>query len=276
MEMHASRPLYYFLVAFLTQFVLAAGAMIVLLPTGLLATLPLPMLGALMAYNVAIATFVAAIISGQQGQNPQSIQKGTGLVLGHLVGLVLGGFLGSHYGGIAWTIGGAVIGYFLVGWLGSRVSLGIGTELERLATAAMEPQPRAEVQATRPTASFLFFYGAVVPMFFLTAAMLVKSAGVHVPPYPDMLPAARIVLIVLSLCSIALPWLRRTEWLKREHALSRTQTTPVIGLSLSLAPVFYGFVLFVACGMSVAELSVFAVAASIAATTWGLNATRRF
>jgi len=275
MEMHASRPLYYFLVSILTQFVLAAGAMMILLPTGLLALLPLPMMGALMAYNVAIATFVSAIISGQHGQNERSIQQGTGLVLGHLVGLVLGGYLGAHYGGPAWVIGGAVICYFIVGWIGSRVSLMVGMELERLASADAEPEPRAEVKAARPLTSSLFFFGAVVPMFFMTAAMLVETSGAHVPPFPDVLPAARIVLIVLSLCSIAIPWLRRTEWLKQQHALTHAPVAPMIGLGLSLAPVFYGFVLFMACGLSVAELSIFAAVASIAATTWGMNAARR-
>ncbi len=276
MEMHASRPLYYFLVTIITQFILAAGAMIILLPTGLLALLPLQMMGALMAYNVAIATSVAAIISGQQGQNERSIQQGAGLVLGHLVGLVLGGFLGSHYGGLAWAIGGAVICYFLVGWIGSLISLAVGGELERLATSSAEPEPRAQVQTEKPSASFLFFYGAVVPLFFMTAAMFVKTSGVHIAPYPHVLPEARIVLIVLSLCSIAIPWVRRTRWLKHQNALTHEPVAPILGLGLSLAPVIYGFLLFVAFGMSMPELSVFAVVASVAATTWGLNAARRF
>jgi hypothetical protein len=276
MEMHASRPLYYFLVTIITQFILAAGAMIILLPTGLLSLLPLQMMGALMAYNVAIATFVAAIISGQQGQNERSIQQGAGLVLGHLVGLVVGGFLGSHYGGPAWAIGGAVICYFLVGWIGARISLAVGGELERLAASSEEPEQRAETRTAKHNASPLFFYGAVVPVFFMTVAMFVKTSGVIVPPYSDVLPTARIVLIVLSLCSIAIPWLRRTEWLKNAHALTHEPVAPIIGLGLSLAPVIYGFLLFVAFGMSMAELSVFAVAASIAATTWGMNASRRF
>jgi hypothetical protein len=275
MEMHASRPLYYFLVSIITQFILAAGAIIILLPTGLLSLLPLQMTGALMAYNVAIATFVAAIISGQQGQNERSIQQGAGLVLGHLVGLVVGGFLGSHYGGPVWAIGGAVICYFLVGWIGSRISLAVGSELERLATSSGEPEQRAETRTAKQNASPLFFYGAVVPLFFMTAAMFVKTSGIIVPPYSDVLPTARIVLIVLSLCSIAIPWLRRTEWLKNAHALTHEPVAPIIGLGLSLAPVIYGFLLFVAFGMSMAELSVFAVAASIAATTWGMNASRR-
>jgi MFS family permease len=275
MEMHASRPLYYFLVTIITQFILAAGAMIILLPTGLLELLPLQTMGALMAYNVAIATLVAAIISGQQGQNERSIQRGAGLVLGHLVGLVLGGFLGSHYGGPAWAIGGAVICYFLVGWIGSQISLAVGTELERLATASAEPTPRAEVRTAKGNTSLLFFFGAVVPLFFMTAAIFVKTSSVPAARFQDLLPAARIVLIVLSLCSIAIPWLRRTEWLKHGNTVTNEPVAPIIGLGLSLAPVIYGFLVFVAFGMSMAEFSVFAVVASVAATTWGVNAARR-
>jgi len=275
MTMHASRPLYYFLVTIITQFILAIGAMILLVPTGLLASLPLQMLGILMAYNVLVATFVAAIISGQQGQNEESIERGAGLVLGHLVGLVLGGFVGGEYGGPVWAIGGAVICYFVVGWVGSRISLAVGNELDKLSTATYEPQSRIQVRTAKQSPSYLFFYGAVVPLFFMTAAMLVKTSGLPVALSPEVLPTARLVLIGLSLFSIAIPWLRRPEWQKHTHTLSHEPAVPFVGLGLSLAPAIFGFLLFVGFGISLAELSVFSVAASIATAIWGVNAAHR-
>jgi hypothetical protein len=57
----------------------------------------------------------------------------------------------------------------------------------------------------------------------------------------------------------------------RSKGFSRGSALWLIGLGLSLAPAFYGFLLFVAFDMSIAELSLFAVVASMAATAWGAS-----
>jgi hypothetical protein len=269
LTMQASRPLYYFLVTAITQFVLAVGAMLVLAPTGLLAHLPLELLGGLLAYNVAIATLVAAIVAGNVGGDEQAVQRGAGLLLGHLVGLIVGGVVGGHYGGTLWAIAGAVVLYFVVGWIGSRISLAVGRELESLANSTVEPKSRIQLRTGKTNPSVVFFFGALIPLFLMMAAMLVRQSGLPVAQYSQVLTEARMVLVLLSLVSIVLPRIRRTHWNKRENTLTHEPMAPVFGLGLSLAPAFYGFLLFVAFGMSAAELSIFSVVAAIATASWG-------
>jgi hypothetical protein len=276
MTMSIRRPLYHFFISGITQFVLAIVALVVLLPTGLLVELPLGMLGALFLYNVLIATLVAVILTSNSLENKPAVTKGEGLVLGHLVGLVMGAFIGSKYGGPAWAILGGAGLYFFVGWIGSKISRAADAEWEKLRKprwqSGAEKLVRSSLQRKRPA---WLVYGAVVPAVFLAAAILVKIAGLPIGPYASALPGARMVIAVLSLISILVPWLRRTRWMQRQNAFARGSLVALIGLVLSLAPAFYGFLLFVAFGLSVGELILFALTASIATATWGARAASR-
>ncbi len=274
MTMTMPRPLYHFLVSGITQFVLLIAAVILLLPTGLLLQLPLPMLGAVFLYNVIIATLVAIVLTNNNLDNNPSVIKGAGLVLGHLVGLTVGAFVGSRYGGTLWAIVGAAALYFLVGWIGSKVSTATATELEKLNAPRWESDRdkllRSSVRRKRPV---WFVYGAAIPPLLLVAAVFVKIAGLPVGQYASVLPMARTVIVVLSLISILIPWLRRTRWMqRRQDELSRSSMLALVGFLLSLAPAFYGFLLYIAFGLSVTELMLFALAASIATATWGARA----
>lgn len=271
-EMQSTRPLYYLVVTTITQFILAVAAILLLLPTGLLGRLPLTMIGFLLLYNILIATLVAGILANNGSPDESAILKGGGLVLGHLVGLMLGGFAGAQYGGAIWAICGAVVLYFVVGWIGSRVSLLVAAELDFLTSAALEPQSQIQVRHRNQNTSRLFLYGAVIPLLFMAAAVLVKDSGLPVAQYAGVLPLARILLALLSIFSILIPWLRGAQWLKRANStLSSEPVVRFVGLSLCLAPAIFGFLLFVAFGMSIAELSLFAATASIATATWGAS-----
>jgi hypothetical protein len=269
MEMQVPRPLYYLLVTTITQFILAIGAILIVLLTGLLGRLPWSMIAFLLAYNIIVATLVAVILTNNSLQNKKPVLKGGGLVLGHLVGLIVGGFVGSHYGGAVMAAIGAVALYFVVGWLGSKVSYAVGGELDRLSSAPTESDAEKLIRsAARRSTNTLFMYGAVIPALFLVAAIFLKSSGLAIAQYPAILPVARILLIAVSLLSVLIPWLRRSRWLGRASNESRLDFA---GLSLSLAPAICGFLLFVAFGMSIAELGLFAFVAAVATTTWGVR-----
>ncbi len=274
MEMQLPRPLYYFVITITTQFVLLAGAIIALLSTGLLGNFPWNTMAFLLIYNVIIATLAALFLTNTSPQNKTPVLKGDGLVLGHLVGLAMGAFIGSRYGGTATAILGAVLGYFVVGWLGSRISFAMGLELDRLTAAPKETRAQRLIRsaAERKTGSWLI-YGAVIPALFLIAAIFLKSSGLVIAQYPDLLPTARLLLIVLSVLSIVVPWLRRSHRALRPgtHRHLSGWALFLAGLGLALAPAACGFLLFVAFGMSIAELSLFAVVASIAMTTWATS-----
>ncbi len=273
-EMQSTRPLYYLLVTIITQFILAMGAVIVLLPTGLLDLLPWSMVGFLLVYNILISALVAVILAQRGLSDRVAILKGSGLVLGHLVGLTLGGFVGAKYGGTLWAIAGAVALYFVVGWIGAWVSLLVGNELDRAAAAALEPPSQIQVRHSRLSTPVVFLTGAVIPLLFVVAAVLVETSGVLVTQYPEVLPTARIVLTLLSIFAVIVPWLHPTQWLRHDNApLLPQPAVRILALSFCLAPAIFGFLLFMAFGMSLAELSLFAAAASIATATWGAGRT---
>ncbi len=271
MTMSLPRPLHHFLLAVITQFVLVIAATVALLPTGLLMQLPLDMLGVLFIYNVLIATMVAVILTSNDLQNKPAVVRGIGLVLGHLVGLILGAFLGSRYGGLLWAIVGAATFYFLIGWIGTKISVAANAELEKLSTPHWESGAEMLVRSSvRRSRRAWFVYGAAVPVLLLVIAMFLKTSGWPVGPYTHVLPTARMLIAVLSVISIMIPWLRRTRWMqRRQDALSRGSILAFVGLVLSLAPAFYGFLLYIAFGLSVTELILFALTASIATATWG-------
>ena len=275
--MTVPRPIYHFLISGITQFVLVIAAAVVLLPTGLLLQLPLAMLGVVLLYNILIATLVAIMLTNNSLENEPAVVKGDGLVLGHLVGLMLGAFLGSMYGGPLWAIAAGAILYFVVGWIGSRISIAAAAELAKLGTPRWESGRdklvRASLQRKR---SAWFVYGAAIPALILVVALFVKVSGWPVGTYASILPIARAVIAVLSLISIMVPWLRRTRWMeRRQDSLAHGTVLALVGLALSLAPAFYGFLLYIAFGLSITELVLFALAASIATATWGARAAAR-
>ncbi len=275
LEMQKSRLLYYLLISILTQLVLGIAAFVVLLPAGLLGQLPWNMIGFLFAYNIAIATLVALMLTNNSLENKHAVIKGGGLILGHFVGLLLGGFVGLKFGGLLWSSGAAALLYFLFGWIGARISMAVAAQLDReSAPASSRDLQTALRRAARPTTSSLFLYGAVIPGLLMAAAVLLRSSGLPFAQYDYVLPTARTVLVVLSLVSIAIPWLPRRRVAPRRGDFSRTTMLWLIGLGLSLAPAFYGFLLFVAFDMSLAELSLFAVVASMAATAYGVSRPR--
>ncbi len=276
MTMTMPRPLHHFLVSGITQFILVIAAALILLPTGLLFQLPLGTISALFIYNLLIATIVAIVLTSNDLQNKPAVIKGAGLVLGHLVGLMLGAFVGEKYGGTLWAIIGAAALYFIVGWIGSKISAAANAELEKLSKPPYETSVdrlvRASVRRNKPA---WCVYGAAVPALFLLTAIFLKTSGIPLGPYARVLPIARMVIAVLSLISILIPWLRRTRWMHRpQDAFARSSMLALIGLTLSLAPAFYGFLLYVAFGLSITELILFALTASIATATWSARTAR--
>ena len=97
--MRLPRPLYYLLITTITELILVSGAVLILLPTGFLRQLPLGVLGFLLVYKTLIATIVLIIMAQKRWQENAMIVKGGGMLLGHVVGLLLGGILGGRYGG---------------------------------------------------------------------------------------------------------------------------------------------------------------------------------
>lgn len=271
--MRLPRPLYYLLITTITELILVSGAVLILLPTGFLKDLPLDVLSFLLIYKTIIATIVLIIMARKRWQENAMIVKGGGMILGHVVGLLLGGILGGRYGGVFWAIVGVISLYLIVGRIGAEISSAVGNQLDRIFSYSEEIESVSTVQLARPTGLLLIIYGLVVPALFVVIAILLNSSAVPISKYSEELPAARIVVITLSLFSILLPWLLRTRWMMKSTTsiISRENAIFILGIGLSVAPVVYGFLLFIAFDASIVELGIFAIASSLMAIVWSAN-----
>ena len=275
MVMQAPKPVYYLLVTGITQLILALGAVVVLLATGVARGLPWSMIGFLFLYNVLTATLIGTMLCSRCEDNKRAAVRGGGLVLGHLVGILLGAVIGLRYGGLGWALAGGALMYFVTGWMGSQISQAVASYLDRSAQPS-RPRDLAEaLRRARPNTSGVFLYGAVIPALLMAAAIFIRSAGLPLAQHPALLPVTRLVLVALSLMSVLVPWLRQRGLISHSpRRVSHGTALRAIGLALSLTPALYGFLLFVAFGTSMAELSLFAVTASVAASTWALSKAR--
>ena len=269
--MRLPRPLYYFLITTVTELILVSGAVLILFPTGFLKQLPLGVLAFLLIYKTINATIVLIIVARNRWQDHLTLIKGGGYLLGRVVGLLLGGILGGRYGGIFWGIVGAVSFYMIFGRVGAKISFVIGNQLDRIFLSSEETEIAGTLQRARPTGWLLIIYGVVVPVLFVVIAIFLHSSAVSISQYSEELSTARMVIIALSLLAIVLPWFMRNRWMMKSttSVVARENAIFILGMGLSVAPVVYGFILFIAFGASFIELCIFAVASSLAAIIWG-------
>lgn len=270
--MRLPRPLYYVLITAVTELILVSGAVLILLPTGFLKQLPLGVFGFLLIYKTIIATIVLIIMDRKRWQEHVLIAKGGGMLLGHVVGLLLGGILGGRYGGVFGAIVGVISLYLLVGRIGAKISSALGSQLDRIFFSTEEVQTVDTVRLAQPAGWLLIIYGVIVPALFVVIAIFLNSFAVPISKYSNGLSTARIMVIALSLLSIVLPWLLRPRWMKSiTNSVVRENAIFILGLGCSIAPAVYGFLLFIAFGASIIELSLFAVASSLMAIIWSAN-----
>ena len=73
--------------------------------------------------------------------------------------------------------------------------------------------------------------------------------------------------------SITLPWLFKNRWVNKYQAIKLMPESLFywLGLSFSIIPVIYGFILFMAIGISITELCLYAAVGSISAIIWTMN-----
>jgi hypothetical protein len=205
-------------------------------------------------------------------QETAVLVKGGGMILGRIVGLLLGGILGGRYGGVFWAIVGVISLYLIIGRVGAKISTVIGYQLDRIFSSTEKPDTDNAIRSARSNGLLFSIYGIVVPALFMVIALLLNNLAFSTSKYSEELPIARIVVIVLSLFSVFLPWLLRTRWMKSTtNVVARENAIFILGLGLSVAPVVYGFFLFIAFSASIIELGVFAVASSFVAIIWSAN-----
>jgi hypothetical protein len=205
--------------------------------------------------------------------------KFIGHYLGRFFGIFIGGFLGlriAHLVRLADITGiivGALAFYFIGRWIGPKVSIAIGGQLDKLFSFADTPESQKVIEGKSPKSLFLVLFIIIFPLSFVAIGLMMNYFGIPVGYLNDWLPISRIVAIGISIFSICYPWLMRKRWLnKLQHTISSPDLiTNSLGLSMSVVPTIYGFYLFFVMGASIIELCLFASASSLAAIIWIVN-----
>jgi hypothetical protein len=208
--------------------------------------------------------------------------KFIGLYLGRFYGIFIGGFLGARIASLlkqAETIGfivGALAFYFAGRWIGSKISVAIDDQLDKV-FSILETQEPEKIGNKKSTNRFTFIafilYSVVLPLLFVIIGLLINYFDIPIGYLTELLPISRIIVIVLSIFSICSPWLIKNRWLVIYQSMTTSPESIIywLGLIFSIIPAVYGFILFIAMGASIIELCFYAVVSSIAAIFWSMN-----
>jgi hypothetical protein len=274
--------LYFILIASLTNLVfLGLGMAVLAILSFDLSTFGLQILMFLLLWKGALVGFLSWFWH-KRANNKDFLVKFIGIYLGRFFGIFIGGFLGGRIFNtleLSTLIGfiiGALAFYFAGRWIGSRVSTLIGQQLEKIfdLPETQKPENIADVRSISRFAYIGFIiYGTILPFLLVLIGLSINYFDVPIGYLTELLPLARIIVIVLSIFSICSPWLMKNRWLNKYQTKTSSPESMVylLGLILSIVPVIYGFLLFVAMGASIFELCLYAVISSVAAIFWSAN-----
>jgi hypothetical protein len=258
---------YYVLIAGFTNLVFLAVGILVSILLKLSETLIIIVLIILLVKS-GVVGFVTWALHRQSRINREFAVKFIGMYFGRFYGLIAGAILGAEIAKGIGAIVGALLFYYIGRWLGSKISISISKQIENV-FALQEKQVGAAVKATHSKKYFSTLYIVFFPLFFVFIAYLFNYYGIQINYPVGWLPIARAIAIVLSIFSIFYPWIMRRQWKAKilSNEVSPGFDVFWIGLTLSVVPVIYGFVLFF-LGASILELCFFAIASSGAAILW--------
>jgi hypothetical protein len=225
--------LYYLLTAGLTNLVfVVVGAIVFVLLSPTLKSDPI-LIGVIIFVLLQKSLIVGYVTYSFHKQGKFDKVWGTkviGFYFGCLFGLLIGAFIGSKIAGGIGALIGALIFYFVGRWIGFRAGFIIGRMLDNNLPVA-EISEKVVSQPSLFKRSFVIAYA-----------------------------------IVLSLFSLVAPWFIQRR-MSQQQISNSVFSLFWLGLALSVAPVVYGFFLFI-LGASIIELGVFAVVSSFATIIW--------
>ena len=274
--------LYFILISSLTDLTfLVAGIVLLTLFSVKLSGFGQQIIIFLLLWKGALVGFVSWF-SHKNANNKDFLVKFIGIYLGRFFGILIGGFLGTRIfdtlkqSTLSGFIVGALAFYFAGRWIGSKVSILIGKQLDKVFSIPETPVAErfADTKSVNRFATIGFMlYGVILPFLLVVIGLLINYFDVPIGYLPELLPISRIVVIVLSFFSICAPWLLKNRWLNKYQTTTSSPESLVywLGLVFAMVPVLYGFVLFIAMGTSLIELCFYAVASFTAAIIWNTN-----
>jgi len=271
--------LYYVLISSLTNLAfIMVGIAVLALFSLKLTSIAVQIIVFLLLWKGALVGFVTWI-SHKRSFHKEYLMKFIGIYLGRFFGIFVGGFLGVRISAIlkqADLIGfivGALAFYFAGRWIGSRVSTIIGGQLDKVFFVP-ETEKIVEAKSSKGFFSIAFaLYFVILPWLLVTVGLLMNYFDLPIGTLTEYLSISRIIAIALSAYSICAPWVLENRWLVKIQAVTSSPESAIfwLGLTLSIVPALYGFILFIAMGASILELSIFAAISSIAAIIWSMN-----
>jgi len=264
--------IYYLLVSGLTTLVLTAIAALLhdlIFPQPIYDTSTIVIILIFLLFKSVLVGFVLHSMHKQGRTNQTSGTRFIGLYYGRLYGSVMGALVGGHIASLVGFIIGGLLFYFAGRWLGSKLSYLIGCFLDRDLPDADKTE-NVSALPSPPRKILTAVYAGAFPLLWVLVALYFKVTNITIVATPSQwLPAARWVVIALSLYSIAAPWLIKRRMQNRQKTISPLDMF-WLGLVLSVIPTIYGFFLFL-MGASILELACFAAASSLAATIWSIK-----
>jgi hypothetical protein len=231
----------------------------------------------LMLYKTVIPSFVSSRMYKKTDKR-EFLVKFIGLNLGGFYGMFIGGFLGLElagllkFPGILGLIVGALVFYFAGRWIGPIMSSWFGLQVDKVVAIKEIPAAR---RVTRPKIFLPLLYVIIAPWLWVGIAILLNHFHIEFISYDKGLPIARIVAILLSIFSLCAPWLIKKQGLKRLQEITFSLETAMLwlGVTFSIIPSIFGFMLFTTVGASILEMCFFSMASSLGGIFWIVSQT---
>lgn len=264
--------IYYLLTASLTNLVFVAFGTIVFIllsPTFKLDKILILVILYIFVQKSLIVGYVTNSAHKQGRFDKVSGTRFVGFYFGRFFGLIIGAFIGSQIAKGIGAIVGALTLYFVGRWIGSKIGFFIGHLLDSNLPVA-DIQEKVIAKPSPSKRLFIILYAAIFPLLMVLLALFFKFNNIQPSVISnDSLSTARMIVVTLSIFSLVAPWLIQKS-ISQQRIPNSAFTLFWLGLALSVAPVIYGFLLFI-LGASIIELGVFAVASSLAAIIWSVK-----
>jgi hypothetical protein len=274
--------LYFILVSSLTNLTFLIAGIALLAPFSVnFSSAVLQIIIILLLWKGVLVGLVSWLIH-KKANNKDFLVMFIGMYLGRFLGILIGGFLGARILNsykqpeIFGIIVGALAVYFVGRWIGAKVSIQIGRQVDKVfyIKETQEAGNTLYIKFSNKFASLAFIvYGVILPLLFVFLGLMINYIQIPINYHTEFLPISRVIVIVLSILTICLPWLFKNRWLNKYHAMKSPPESVFywLGLTFSIFPVIYGFILFMAIGISIIELCLYAAVGSISAIIWTMN-----
>jgi len=276
--MHNEKPvispyLYFLLLSSLTNlgYILAGLIVIALFAVQLSNPLAIIIL-ILIIYKSLLEGFLTGFLY-KRTYKKDHLVKFIGLYFGRFFGLFVGGLLGYKTANllnlsvIIAPIVGALAFYFAGRWIGPKVSTWIGHQVDKKFSVK---EIQTDLIAAQPIKLIPILFVVGFPLLIVGITFVFDYSNIPIDSFNEVLPIASIVAIILSALFVFSPWIIKRQGASIFQDITSSPESALFwwGVSTSMLPAGFGFILFFFVGASILETCFFAMASSMAGIFW--------